>query len=57
MRIIIQDGFFNVVSYSRYCCPLTVVVRGCFWVGRLVGGGRRRSFRSLKLLYRIFGTI
>lgn len=56
MRIIIQDRFFNDVSYSKYCCPLDVV-RGFFSAGWSGGGGRRRRFRSLKLLYRIFGTI
>jgi hypothetical protein len=35
MRIIIQDRFFNDVSYSKYCCPLVVVDRGSFW---MVGG-------------------
>jgi len=33
IRIIIQDRFFNDVSYSKYCCPLDVVVTGYFWVG------------------------
>jgi len=40
MRIIIQDRFFNVVSYSRYCCPLAVVVRGSFLGG---GGGEEEE--------------
>jgi hypothetical protein len=44
MRII-QDRFFNDVSYLKYCCPLDFIVRGFLRVGRR---GRRR-FRSLKL--------